>query len=115
MSERTWAVSWRSLDLQNLRVIAQDVAAAYAGVTVEVVEEERGTHTCFFTVPGDPSADDDEAQGSHVCEVSLYALGRGELVLSLELDASDNEWLDEEADQLAEDLAQALEGEPVDL
>ncbi len=115
MAERTWAVGWRSLDLESLRVIAQDVAAAYEGVTVVVEEEERGTHTCFFTVPGDPQADDEEAQGSHVCEVSLYALGRGELVLSLELDASDNECLDEEADQLAEDLAEALEGEPVEL
>lgn len=115
MSERTWAVSWRSLDLANLRVIAEDVAAAYAGVSVVVEEEEPGTHTCFFTVPGDPSSDDDEAQASHVCEVSMYGLGRGEVVLSLELDAGDNAWLDEEADQLAEDLAEALDGEPVDL
>jgi hypothetical protein len=113
VSERTWSLSWRSLDLPRLQIIAADVAAGYEGVVARVEEEDRGTHTCFFDVPGDPEADDNESQGTHTAELSLYDLGRGELVLSLELDASDNEWLDEEADQLAEDLADALGGEPV--
>ncbi len=112
---REWSLPWRSLDLARLKIIAQDVARNYDGLTVRVEEDEPGSHSVFFTVPGDPEASSEEAQGPHVAEVSLYDLGRGEIVLSLEDDASDNAWLGEEADQLAEDLADALEGEPLDL
>ena len=115
MSARTWRLIWRSLDLAGLRQHAVDVAAQYDEVTVEVEEEERGTHTVFFTMPGDPLAEDEEDTGPQLCEVSVYNLGRGEIVLSLELDAGDNDRLGDAADQLAEDLVAAIGGETLDL
>jgi hypothetical protein len=115
MSARTWRLVWRSLDLPGLRQHGVEVAANYDDVTVEVEEEERGTHTVFFTLPGDPLAEDEEDTGPQLCEISIYNLGRGEIVLSLELDAGDNDRLGDAADQLAEDLVAAIGGEPLDL
>lgn len=115
MSARTWSLVWRSLDLAGFRQYCEEVAANYDHITVEVEEEERGTHTAFFTLPGDPLAEDERDTGPQVCEISVYNLGRGDIVLSMELDASDNDRLGDAADQLAEDLVAAIGGEPLDL
>ena len=42
-------------------------------------------------------------------------MGKDGLILSLEADAADNTGAQEDADQIAEDLAAELQGEPVDV
>jgi hypothetical protein len=109
MSEdRTWRLPWRSADLPLLRTCAIQVAEGYSGVTAQVEDEGEGDLTVFFTVPGDPEAEFEEEQEDSVCEVSVYEVD-GLYLLCLEWEAGDNAWLEDEADQLAEELAQALE------
>lgn len=62
----------------------------------------------------DDEADDDEAVGG-VVELSLYDMDGDGILLSLEADASDNGLLVDEADQIADELAEALRAEPLDL
>lgn len=114
MSARTWRLPWRSLDLARFATVSRRIGALIPQCSVKIEEEERGTHTAFFTLPGDPEADDD-ADGPLTCEVSMYDLDRGVVILSLEYDAGDNDALGEVADQIAEDLAEAFEGQPADI
>jgi hypothetical protein len=48
-------------------------------------------------------------------EISLYEMDADGVLMSLEGDASDNSWLEEEADQIADDLADLLGGMGLDL
>ena len=115
MSEdRTWRLS-RSPGLKGLAAAAEEVAAGYAGVSVQVEDEGEGTFTAFFTVPGDPESEHEDEQEDSTCELSVYDLGSDGVLLALEWESGDNAWLDDEADQLAEDLAGVLDGRPVHL
>ena len=62
----------------------------------------------------DDDDDDDDAAGG-VVELSLYDMDGDGVLLSLEADASDNGLLVDEADQIADELAEALRAEPLDL
>lgn len=64
---------------------------------------------------GDEAADDDDDAVGGVVELSLYDMDGDGVLLSLEADASDNGLLVDEADQIADDLADALRAEPLDL
>jgi hypothetical protein len=113
MSEdRTWRLPWSRSELASLRVAADGVAAGFAGVTALVEDEGEGDLSVFFTVPGDPSAEFEEEQEDSTCELAVYEVD-GRHLLCLEWEASDNSWLDDETDQLAEELADALEGRPI--
>jgi hypothetical protein len=113
MSEdRTWRLPWSRAELATLKAAAEGVAAGYAGVSALVEDEGEGDLTVFFTVPGDPEAEFEEEQEDSTCEVAVYEVD-GRFVLCLEWEAGDNSWLDDEADQLAEELADALDGRPV--
>jgi len=113
MSEdRTWRLPWSRADLPELKAAADGVAAGYAGVSALVEDEGEGDLTVFFTVPGDPEAEFEEEQEDSTCELAVYEVD-GTFLLCLEWEAGDNSWLDDEADQLAEDLAEALEARPV--
>ena len=70
-----------------------------------------GFITFFFSVP--TQAEDGE-ETSEV-EITIYNMGRDGLVLSLEADAADNNAVWEDACQLTEDLADALQGAPLDV
>lgn len=112
--DRTWRLPWRSLDLDRLQVAASNVAAGFRGVEVTVEDEEEGTHTAFFVVPVPPDEVEDDIGPEATCELSVYDL-EGTVLLTLEADASDNSWLGEDADQIAEALAEALDARTVDL
>ncbi|MEC7946066.1 MAG: hypothetical protein VX265_00780 [Myxococcota bacterium] len=113
MSEdRTWRLPWSRADLPALRIAAEDVARGFAGVSASVEDEGEGDLTVFFTVPGDPEAEFEEQREDSTCELAVYEID-GRFLLCLEWDAADNSWLDDEADQLAEEMADALEGRPV--
>lgn len=113
MSEdRTWRLPWSRPELATLRAAAEDVAAGFAGVSAVVEDEGEGDLSVFFTVPGDPSAEFEEQQEDSTCEVAVYEVD-GSFLLCLEWEAADNSWLDDEADQLAEELADTLEGRPI--
>ena len=112
--DRTWRLAWRSLDLGRLADAARDVAAGFAGVEVEVEDEGEGTHTAFFRIPVPEEDMEDDIGPEATCELSLYDLD-GRIVLALEGDGSDNSWLGEDADQVADALADALEAHPLEL
>ena len=104
--DRTWRVPWKKLDRARLEEAARAVAGGYEGVSVTVETEGDDCLTCFFSVPGE--------EGGTV-ELSVYDLDADGFVLSLELDASDNVEVGEDAHVLAEDLADELEARPLDL
>lgn len=112
-TDRTWRLPWRSLDLARFANAARALALRY-GVEVEVEDEGDDCFTAFFLFPEDE--DDPLPEGGPaVCELSLYDLEGGVIVLSLEPDAGDNEYLADAADQAAEDLAELLDGWPIDV
>ena len=104
--DRTWRVPWKKLERARLEEAARAVAGGYEGVSVVVETEGEDCLTCFFSVPGE--------EGGTV-ELSVYDLDADGFVLSLELDASDNVEVGEDAHVLAEDLAHELEARPLDL
>jgi len=113
--DRTWRLPWNRLDHGRLVVAAQNVASGFAGVTVEVEDEGEETHTCFFSIPVPHDEIEDDIGPVATCELSVYDLDGGSIVMTLEADASDNSWLDEDADQVAEALAEALDARVIEL
>ena len=109
--DRNWKIPGKSIDEPGLRAIGEQVAAQYEGVSVQVEKEDADFITFFFSVPWEAGTQEDHA----TVEVTLYALGKDGLVLSLEADAADNQAAQDDADQLAEDLVGELKGEPLDL
>ena len=109
--DRTWRVPGKSLDEARLREVGTAVAQGYAGVTVEVEREDPEFITFFFGVP---TAQGEDAATVEV-EITVYHMGRDGLVLSLEADAADNDGVWDDASQLAEDLADALQAAPLDI
>ena len=105
--DRTWQVRAHKMRVADLKPIADQVAQDYQGVSVDVEEEESDCITFFFAVPTE--------EDMVTLEVSLYDMGSGNWILSLEGDASDNGEHWEEASQLAEDLADALDAQPLEL
>ncbi len=120
MADRTWRLPRGGVSLTELVDAAKSVAASYEGVSVEVEDEGEGIFTCFFRVPV-PADPDDEDLGEFAeddegtVEISVYELEKGAVLMCLEDDASDNDWLEEEADRLADDLAGLLDAAPLDL
>jgi hypothetical protein len=109
--DRTWKLAGKKLDEAQLRAAGEAVAKSYEGVSVRIEKEDPEFITFFFAVPWD----EDSEMGTAEVEITVYALGRDGLILSLEADAADNEAAQDDADQLAEDLATQLHGEPVDV
>ena len=105
--DATWRLPRRAFDLAELRRVAGEVAASYAGVSVEVDKEDTDIITAFFAVPWGEDPD----EGLATVELSVYDLDRDGIILSLEADAADNDEAWDDACELAETLAAALEGE----
>jgi hypothetical protein len=104
----TWRVPGKKLDVAKLREAGAATADTYEGVSVEVEKEDNDCVSLFFSVPG-------EAGDASEVEISVYSLGSDGLVLSLEADAADNHATWEDASQIAEDLADNLGGEPLEI
>lgn len=115
--ERLWRLPGKRLDTLAIRQAAASVAAAYEGVAVEVEWEEDDEVTCFFSVPrgGTPGNGAPHPSEPWEVEVSIYDLGQDGVVLSLEGEAADNDAAFDDACQLAEDLADALDAEPIEV
>ena len=109
--DRVWKIALKRIDEAAISTAARDVIAAYQGVEMETEREADDCFSLFFTVP----LSDDDGGGRVELELSVYDLGGGGVVLSLEPDAAENNFYWDEASQLAEDLADSLEGHPVDL
>jgi len=105
--DRTWRCKKKSLTVKELTSAAEAVAEGYKGVQVNVEQEADDCITCFFLVPT-------EEDTENTFEISIYNLGRDGFVISLEAAAADNR-LSDDADQLAEDLADQLEAVPLEL
>lgn len=109
--DSAWKLPRRAFALAEVRRAAQEVATSYAGVSVEVEQEDADTITAFFAVPWDEEPD----AGMATVELSVYDMDRDGVLLSLEADAADNDEAWDDACELAESLAAALEGEEVEL
>ena len=108
--DRTWGFKKRKLKPADVEQAASGVASGYAGVRVKVEKESDDCITCFFTAPIEEGSDQE-----HVLEVSIYDMGSDGHVISLEADAADNDSAWDDASQLTEDLADALEAHPLEL
>ena len=108
--DQTWRLRAKRLRASDLQPHAEAVARDYEGVQAEVEAEADDCITVFFSVPT-PEPDDPPA----TIEVSLYAMGDGTHIVSLEGDASDNHDHWDDASQLAEDLAAALGAQSLEL
>jgi len=106
--DRTWRCTKKSLNLHELTTAAERIGSQYQGVRVIVEKEAADCTTCFFVVS------DEMEKASRTFEISIYNMGKDGFVISLEADASDNH-LSEDADQLAEDLAEQLGAVPLEL
>jgi len=103
-----WRLRAKRIDEQKFTASAQDVASSYEGVNMKVEREDNDCLSFFFDVPTEGTA-------IMEVEVSIYDLSKDGLVLSLEADAADNHDAWEDASQIAEDLADALEGVLLDV
>ena len=103
-----WRIRIKRIDEQAIKEAANTVAASYQDVSVEIEREESDCLTLFFSVPAEEALNQD-------VELSFYELGKDGVVLSLEADAADNHQAWEDASQIAEDLADALDGVLLDV
>lgn len=105
--DRSWAFEKKNVLVSDVQEQASKVLVDYNNLTFVVEQEDHDCITCFFTVPVEG------CEAGHVVEISVYHMGGKSYVLSLEADASDNA---EQAlaDALAEDLAEAFGGEPLE-
>ena len=106
--DRVWRLAKRSISTGDCREAAERVASGYEGVSVEAEREAEDCLSLFFTLPLGEGL-------SAEIELSVYDLGGGQVVLSQEPDAGDNNLYWDEACQLAEDLSEELQAEPVEL
>jgi len=104
--DRIWRLAQKSISNQACTSAAERVAAGYEGVLLEVDREADDCFSVFFKMP---VKDGETAE----VELSVYDLGGGQVVLSQEPDAGQNNLYWDEACQLAEDLAEELDGESV--
>jgi hypothetical protein len=111
--DRVWKFPKNNLNEQLIRSAAADVAANYAGIALECDRETPDCMSLYFAVP--VTSDTQEASGTVELEISIYDLGRDGVVISLEPDASDNNHNWDDVSQLAEDLADNLHAESVDV
>ncbi len=98
-----WRVRAKTIDQQKIEESARSISASYEGVSVEIEREDKDCLTLFFTVPS-------EGVATMEVEISVYDLRKDGIILSLEADAADNNDAWDDASQIAEDLADALEG-----
>ena len=131
--ELTWRLPWGDLRPDRVRSAVSALLGDWPGSTVEVVVEDRDTISAIFRVPdvlvraamaaadpearvGDPEDEPDEAEPEiWTIELSFYDLDSDGRVLALEDEWADNLGAWDAAATLAEDLAEALGAEPLDL
>ena len=104
----TWRIRSKSIEEQKIGDMARAIATSYENVSVDLEREEQDCLTLFFSVP---------SENNDMCEVeiSIYDLNKDGVVISLEADAADNNDTWEDASQIAEDLADALDGVLLDV
>lgn len=128
--ELTWKLGWGSLRADRVREAAERLAATMPGAVTRVEVEDRDCISCYFEVPaaivdaaresGEQAGDEGPEASSggparYTIELSFYDLDSDGCVFSLESEWSDNEAAWDAACQLAEDLADAVGAEPLDL
>ena len=103
--DRSWAFEKKNVVVSDVEEQALSILKEYNDITVVVEQEAPDCITCFFTVPS--------GEETQTVEISVYHMGGKSYVVSLEADASDNA-NQALADTLAEDLAEAFGGEPLE-
>ncbi len=132
--EITWRLDWRDLRTERVKQAVAEVLTGWPGATMRVEQEDSDTISCFVEVPADvvaglaeaaagvDEADQDGAEeqlverpASYTLELSFYDLDQDGRVMSLEGEWSDNAAAWDAACTLAEELAEALDAEQLDL
>ena len=121
--ELSWSLPWQTLRVDQIRQVAEQIAAPH-GLKVEVELEEEDCVSCFFTAPEvfvavaggwQPDLAEGEGGEEFILELSFYDLDQDGRVMSLEGEWSDNAAAWDAACTLAEELAEALDAEQLDL
>ena len=106
--DTAWRLRAKNIEEHLIGDKARSISASYEGVSVEVDREDKDCLTLFFEVPS--------AGGTTLdVEISIYDLSKDGIVLSLEADAADNDAAFDDAAQIAEDLADQLGGQSIDV
>jgi hypothetical protein len=105
-----WRLATKQLNESQIREAGTAIAASYEGVSVSVEKEDPEFVTLFFTVPWEAESDE-----TAEVEITVYNLGRDGIVMSLEADAADNDAAFDDAAQIAEDLAESMQGTPLEV
>lgn len=138
--EITWRLDWRDLRTERVRQAVAEVLKGWPGATMRVEQEDSDTISCFVEVPadvvaglaeaasgmdedgsedaGDDAAAEQEGEAlpaSYTLELSFYDLDQDGRVMSLEGEWSDNAAAWDAACTLADELAEELDAEPLDL
>lgn len=108
MTELSWTLPMKGMRVDAFTEACEKVAARYVGVKVVVEREESDCLTAFFEVPQDPGGPE------ATLELSIYDLGRDGRVLGVEPESSDNATRWDDACQLGDEVAELLDGEPLD-
>ena len=104
---RNWRLSWKQFDLGAVRDAAALIVGGMEGVRSETERDAPDTLSVFFRV--------DDQEDPYTVELSLYDLGRGTVMLSLEAEWSDNHQAWDAACEFAEEMAEQLGASEVDL
>ena len=102
-AEATWQLNWKWLDKIKVTEALTELAAVVEGLSFEVEVEDRECISAFLKV-----------QGIEI-ELSFYDLEGDGRVLSLEPEWADNRENWDAAMELAEELADLLQAEHLDL
>ena len=123
--EITWRLDWRDLRTERAKQAVAEVLTGWPSATLRVEQEDSDTFSCFVEVPADVVAGLAEAAAgeeqlverpaSYTLELSFYDLDQDGRVMSLEGEWSDNAAAWDAACTLAEELAEALDAEQLDL
>ena len=121
--ELSWSLPWQTLRVDQIRQVAEQVAAPH-GLKVEVELEEEDCVSCFFTAPEvfvavaggwQPDLAEGEGGEEFILELSFYDLDGDGCVMCVEPEWSDNEAGWDAACQLAEEFAERVDADPLDL
>ena len=104
--DRSWIFEKSNFTVEVFRTYVEKLLASLEDIRFEIEQEASDCITCFFSIH-------QNEETTKTVEISVYHMEGKRHVLSLEADASDNAEL-EIADRLVEDLADLLDGDPLE-
>ena len=105
--DRSWTFAHKALSIEDVEEHTTKILAKYNKISVVIEKEANDCITCFFSISKE------ETEETDVIEISFYHMGGKNYVISLEGGSSDNA-KQPLADNIAEDLAESFDAEPLE-